>query len=64
MRFSGGGGTGLPLNQLEERRSSILFGDVMIPGTEYDYVLLLGIVVSYKEYSFTRSNHQKKPLAW
>ena len=38
---------------------SILFGDTMVPNIAYDYILLLGYSIFYKEYYLTRFNHQK-----
>ena len=35
------------------RLSSVLFGDTMVPNIEYDYILLLGYSILYKEYSLT-----------
>ena len=37
---------------------SILFGDIMVPNIEQDYVLLLGYSILYKELCLTRFNHQ------
>ena len=39
--------------------SSILFGDIMVPNIEYDYLLLLGYSMIYKEDNLTGLNHQK-----
>ena len=39
--------------------SSILFGDTKVPIIEYDYILLLGYSILYREYSLTRFNHPK-----
>ena len=38
---------------------SILFGDTMVPNIEYDYVLLLGYGMLYREEYLTGFNHQK-----
>ena len=42
--------------------SSISFGDTMVPKIEWDYILLFGYSILYKEYDPTRFNHPKKPL--
>ena len=39
--------------------SSILFGDTMVPNIEYDYILLLGYSILYKEYDLTGFSHKK-----
>ena len=40
--------------------SSILIGDTMVSIIEYDYILLLGSSILFKEYNLTRFNHQEK----
>ena len=42
--------------------SSILFGDIMVPNIEYDYLLLLGYSMIYKEDNLTEFKHQKTLL--
>ena len=32
----------------------------MVPNIEYDFILLLGYSILYKDYNLTRFNHQKK----
>ena len=39
--------------------SSILFGHIMVPNIESDYILLLGYSILYKGYYLIRFNHQK-----
>ena len=45
------------------QRSSILFGDTMVPMIEEEYIPLLGYSILYKEYNLTRFNHQKTLLS-
>ena len=46
----------------EADRSSLLFGDTMVPNLEEDSIVLLGYSILYKEYDRTRFNHQKARL--
>ena len=61
---AGGGASAAParLVQSSARKSSILFGDTLVPNIELDHILFLGCSILFKEYYLTGFNHKKTLL--